>query len=145
MATDRIEATIREIAARHGIAVGRDDPILILQTLNELLLQDSVAAQQVQLDHFKEELEAIAHRWGEDARCRAERTLSAALTVSRETMRQGLQDAVNTATDSVRREIREVVAQLDVPIKEAKRVAGMNLVAAAMTILAAGLVLWAAH
>ncbi len=32
--TDPIEELIKEIAAKHGIAVSRDDPILILQTIN---------------------------------------------------------------------------------------------------------------
>ena len=70
--SDRIEALVKEIAAKHGIAVGRDDPIMILQTINERLIQDSAAAQQDALDRFKEELESIAHRWGEDARAKAE-------------------------------------------------------------------------
>ena len=44
-ADDKIEELIREIAAKHGIAVGRDDPILILQTINMKLMQDSASAQ----------------------------------------------------------------------------------------------------
>jgi hypothetical protein len=44
--TDPVEELIREIAAKHGIAVSRDDPILILQTINTRLLQDSAKAQQ---------------------------------------------------------------------------------------------------
>ncbi len=56
-AADKIEDIIKEIAVKHGIAVGRDDPILILQTINERLMQDSAAAQQEILDRFKEELE----------------------------------------------------------------------------------------
>ena len=35
------DALIKEIAVKHGIAVGRDDPILILHTLNNQLLQDN--------------------------------------------------------------------------------------------------------
>jgi hypothetical protein len=66
--TDPVEELIREIAAKHGIAVSRDDPILILQTINTRLLQDSAKAQQVMLDQYKEELEALALRWGNDAR-----------------------------------------------------------------------------
>ena len=81
---DKIEELIREIAVKHGIAVGRDDPILILQTINTRLMQDSQAAQQEILDRFKEELEAIAHRWGDDAKGKAERTLNAALAASKE-------------------------------------------------------------
>jgi hypothetical protein len=68
--TDQVEELIKEIAAKHGIAVSRDDPILILQTINARLMQDSAKAQQVMLDQYKEELEALALRWGNDAKAR---------------------------------------------------------------------------
>lgn len=142
-AADKIEDTIKEIAVKHGIAVGRDDPILILQTINERLMQDSAAAQQEILDRFKEELESIAHRWGDDAKSKAERTLNAALTASREAMMKGMQDGAKAAAETVRRELEAASAQLAAPIRESKRVALMNMVAAGMAVVAAGMALWA--
>ena len=91
---DRTEEIIKEIAVKHGIAIGRNDPILVLQTLNERLLQDSATAQEKILERFKEEMEAISHRWSEDAKQKAEKTLNAALTAGREAMLKGMQDAV---------------------------------------------------
>ena len=142
-AADKIEETIKDIAVKHGIALGRDDPILILQTINERLMQDSATAQRDILDRFKEEMEAIAYRWGEDARTKAERTLNAALTASRSPMMASMQDGAKTAADTVRRESAAAMAQFAAPIRESKRVAIMNLVAAGMTVFAAGLALWA--
>lgn len=142
-AADKIEDIIKDIAVKHGIAVGRDDPILILQTINERLMQDSAAAQQEILDRFKEELESIAHRWGDDAKSKAERTLNAALTASREAMMKGMQDGAKAAAEAVRRELEAATAQLAAPIRESKRVALMNMVAAGMAVFAAGLALWA--
>lgn len=55
--SDQIEELIREIAAKHGIAVGRDDPVLILHTINARLMADSAAKQEEILAAFKEELE----------------------------------------------------------------------------------------
>ncbi|HEL7749697.1 conjugal transfer protein TraM [Cupriavidus taiwanensis] len=140
---DKIEELIREIAVKHGIAVGRDDPILILQTINTRLMQDSQAAQQEILDRFKEELEAIAHRWGDDAKGKAERTLNAALAASKEAMAKGMQDGGKAAAEAVRRELEAVAAQLAAPIREARRVSYMNIVAAGMAVFAAALALWA--
>ncbi len=140
---DKIEALIREIAVKHGIAVGRDDPILILQTINTRLMQDSQAAQQEILDRFKEELEAIAHRWGDDAKGKAERTLNAALAASKEAMAKGMQDGGKAAAEAVRRELEAAAAQLAAPIREARRVSYMNIVAAGMAVFAAALALWA--
>lgn len=142
-AADKIEDIIKEIAVKHGIAVGRDDPILILQTINERLMQDSAAAQQEILDRFKEELESIANRWGDDAKNKAERTLNAALTASREAMMKGMQEGAKAAAETVRRELEAATAQFAAPIRESKRVALMNMVAAGMAVFAAGLALWA--
>jgi hypothetical protein len=67
LGADRDELT-KEIAGKHGVAVGRDDPIMILQTVNARLLEDSAKAQQEMLERYKEELEALSARWSSDAR-----------------------------------------------------------------------------
>ena len=127
---DKIEETIKAIAARHGIAVSRDDPILVLQTINDRLMQDSQAAQQEILEGFKSELEAIAHRWGEDSKGKAERTLNAAL-------------AAKAAAEAVQREFDASAAKLAGSIREARRVSMLNMAAAGLAVLAAALALWA--
>lgn len=142
--TDKIEETIKEIAAKHGIAVGRDDPILILQTINDRLMQESTAAQQANLDAFKSELEEIVHRWGEDAKNKAERTLNAALAASKEAMATAIKENAKLTAEAARRETEEVIAQqLKPSIREARRVSFMNLIAAGMVVFAAGLAVWA--
>nr|WP_036250642.1 conjugal transfer protein TraM [Methylobacter sp. BBA5.1] len=115
---------------------------MILQTINERLMQDSAAAQQEILDRFKEEMEAIAHRWGDDAKNKAERTLNAALTASREAMMTTMHDCAIAAPESLRCEVESTTTRLASSIRESRRVATMNLIAASMTIFAAGLVLW---
>ena len=60
---EKIEEIIKEIAVKHGIAIGRDDPILILHTLNERLLKETAVAQRQIMHEFKEELESAAHAW----------------------------------------------------------------------------------
>lgn len=139
---DKIEDTIREIAAKHSIAVGRDDPILILQTINERLMQESNAAQKEILDRFKEELEGIAHRWGDDAKNKAERTLNAALAASRDAMHKTMQDGAKAAAEVIRGEVETAAAQLAKPVRESKRVAFMNMIAACLAVVAAGIALW---
>ena len=57
-----VEELIKEIATKHGIAVGRDDPILILQTINNRLMQDSQKAQQEMLDLFKSNARSVPRR-----------------------------------------------------------------------------------
>jgi hypothetical protein len=145
MARDKIEEIIGEIAVKHGIAVGRDDPIMILRTINDKLMQDSALAQQEILDRFKQELEGIAHRWGDDAKNKAERTLNAALAASKDAMSKGMQEGAKAAAEAVRGEIGATAAQLAAPIRESRRVAIMNLVAACLAVFAAALAVWASR
>ena len=142
---DTIDELIREIAIRHGIALGRDDPILILRTINMKLMQESASAQQEILDAFKSELEAIASRWGDDARSKAEKTLNAALAASKDAMVRGTQDGARATAEAVRQEVEKAAAQLMGPVREARRVAMMNMIAAGMAVVAAGMALWAAR
>ncbi|MGK5079108.1 conjugal transfer protein TraM [Janthinobacterium sp. HLX7-2] len=113
--SDQTDELLREIAAKHGIAVSRDDPILILQTINSRLLQDSAKAQQVQLDQFKEEMEALSLRWGSDPKDKAERILNTALTAAREAMAATMQEGGKQAASAARQEIDEALQQLASP------------------------------
>lgn len=142
---DKLEELIREIATKHGIALGRDDPILILQTINMKLMQDSASAQQDILEAFKSELESIANRWGDDARGKAEKTLNAALAASKDAMMRSTQDGAKATAEAVRQEVERSTAHLMGPIREARRVAMMNMIAAGMAVAAAGMVLWASR
>jgi hypothetical protein len=140
--TDSTEDLIREIATKHEIVVSRDDPILILQTMNARLMQDSAKAQQAILDKYKEEMEEIALRWGIEAKTKAERILNASLTASKEVIGQVLQDSVSLMSASVKKEIEIPLLQFRESAKGAKKVALFNMVAAAITLLAAGSILW---
>lgn len=136
MRDDQIESLIREIATKHGIAVGRDDPILILQTINNRLLQDGAKAQQDMLDQFKQELEAMAMRWSEDAKSKAERIVNASLNASKESMENMMAQGARDTIKTVRTEIDSSLNRINGPIRDAKKIAVLNVIAGSMTIIA---------
>jgi hypothetical protein len=140
--SDPVDDLIGEVARKHGMAIGRDDPILVLQTINERLLQDSSAAQQALLDAYKEELEALASRWSTDAADRADRILQAALASSRETVASIVAEAAMTTAASVQTEVDAALARVAVRLQDARRIAIINMVAACITLVAAGIVVW---
>jgi len=138
------DALIKEIAVKHGIAVGRDDPILILHTLNNQLLQDSRKTQQELLDQFKAELEGLSLRWSIDAREKAERILNASLVASKETMEHLMQAGTNELVATVKNEVNAALSRIERPIRDANRIGIMNILAACLTIFAAAVLLWTA-
>ena len=109
----KIRALIAEIAATHGVALSPDDPLLILQTINTMLLAESADAQQAQLEAFKSELEEMSNRWAVAINDKAESILNAALVAA------------------------EVSKGLGKPLEDGVRIANRNLIASCLTIGAA--------
>jgi len=141
--SDKIEELIKEIAVIHGIAVSRGDPIFVLQTINNRLLQDSAAALDGQLDQLKEELESLSLRWGSDATGKAEKILNAALAASKSAMSQIMQEEAKRAAATLRAEVDSALTALGGPIQDAERIGRLNIVAAGITLAAAAIALWA--
>jgi hypothetical protein len=142
--TDAVEDLIGEVARTHGMAIGRDDPILVLHTMNDRMVRENAAAQQVLLDAFKQELEALASRWSIEATERADRILQAALVGSQEAIASTLREGASATGASVRTEVESALAQIAGRMQDARRIALLNLAAACITLAAAGIVVWAA-
>ncbi len=131
-----LEEMIKEIAAKHGIALDRDDPILILQTLNNRLLQDNQKAQQAMLNQYKEELEALSLRWSSDTKEKAERILNASLESSKVAMDQLMQAGTKELLLRFTSSIDESLILIGYLIKDTKRIGAMNIIASCITVLA---------
>jgi cell division septum initiation protein DivIVA len=135
---DAIDELIKEIAGKHGVAVSRDDPIMILQTINARLLEDSARAQQAMLERYKGELEALSARWSSDAKEKAERVLNGAVKASSNAMRERASETAAV----MRGEIETALACLAVSLRKARMVGMLNVVASCITLLAVATALW---
>jgi len=137
-----IEDLIKEIAAKHGIAVGRDDPILILQTLNHRLMLANQKAQQELLEHYKYELEGISYRWSLDAKEQSERILNASLDASKSAMERLLLAGAKEVVITIRAEVDASISRISRPIRDANRIGLLNITASCISLLAAAVLLW---
>lgn len=102
---------IQDIAVKHGVVLGKDDPILILQTMNEKLLEENRKAQQEMIAQFKEEMENISSQWKSDAKEKAEKVLNAALACSKETMDKILREATSESVHAIKRLISDSLTE----------------------------------
>lgn len=91
---NKFDAAIQEIAIKHGVVLSKDDPILILQTMNDRLIEESRKAQAEMLAQFREEIEHISSQWRADAKDKAEKMLNISLTANKEMMTNLLKDSV---------------------------------------------------
>ena len=140
MTPDEQDELIRDVAAAHGVLLGKDDPIMILRTLNARILQDAADQQQAALEGFKAEMEGVAARWTVEAKGKAEKILNAALDVGKQAMAAELQ----AAGEVFRRQLASSLAPLTEQMRQTRQAAMLNLAAAVLTCLAAGLAFWAA-
>jgi hypothetical protein len=136
-----VEELIREIAANHGIAVGRDDPIMILHTINKRLLMDSHNVQQELLRRFEENLEAATKRWGDESKARAERIVNAALDASRQTLDEAAAIGARSAVDAVRKEMERGANVVTDRVNSLRWLVMVNVVASVVALGAAVLAL----
>ena len=140
---EKLRALIQEISEIHGIRVGRDDPILILQTINMRLLKDGEAAQREILGTFKSELEQVSARWVDDSKTRAEQILTAALSAGKAGMEKVMKENAETAAAAVTKEAQSSVRVMREVMLRSRNIANMNIMAACATLVAAAIVLLA--
>ncbi len=137
---DQLEVLIHDIANKHGIVIGRDDPILILQTMNSKLMEDNAKKQQLMLNQYKEDMEEIALRWGNDAKEKSERILNASLAAAKETMANVLEKSAKTTAMTIQNDMEKLLSHANAALKRIERIAMINFAASALTLLAAGMV-----
>lgn len=138
---DAVDAVIREIASKNGVAIGRDDPILMMVTIQGVLATKTMAAHHELLEKHKRELEEIAERWGSDAKDKAERILTAALASSREVMAATMKEGAAAAATAFRAEIEPAAMTVSKSLQHTRQVALLNMAACALTIGAVVLLL----
>ena len=67
------------IAQTHGFYLSRDDPILILYTLNKLIMKENIQVLSRAMKNFKEELALEALKWSDSSNIAAEKVFSMTL------------------------------------------------------------------
>jgi ElaB/YqjD/DUF883 family membrane-anchored ribosome-binding protein len=70
------------------------------------------------------------------------RILNASLVASKDAMLKLMQDGAKEATNAARAEIEAAVERMNEPVREARKMGVLNVVAACLTFLAAGVVVW---
>lgn len=119
--TDKWDATIQEIAVKHAVLLSKDDPILILQTMNEKLIEESRQAQAAMLVQFREEMEGVSSQWRDDAKSKAEKVLNTALSSSKNSMDKILKQTTNDFTHSIQKLISDSLTEARELTKQARK------------------------
>ena len=142
MGDDRTDDLLKEIASKHGVALDREDPILMVQTLHARLLADSRSAQHAMLEDYRKTLEGLLDRWSEETTAKAERIVTASLTASTETMKAQMATHTTDVASAILNAVTEVLEQTETRMRRAQTIGYLNLLAALVTCVAAVVVYW---
>lgn len=139
---EELESLRQEIFRIHGVSVGKDDPVMILYTLNNQLLAAGKKAQEEQLEQFKSELEGIAYQWGNDAKEKAERILNASLAASKEAMASLMKASAAEAASAMKAELEKALSRAEKPVQSARNLFALSVTASVITLIASLIVAW---
>ncbi len=137
--SDNFDAAIQEIAVKHGVVLSKDDPILILQTMNDRLIEEARQAQAAMLTQFREEMESISSQWRDDAKEKAEKIINAALAGSKEAMARLLLESTNISVQSMERMISDSLTEARDLSQQTKKFGWFMLVSSVVILAASSL------
>lgn len=137
----RLDEAIQQIASIHGVAVSKDDPIMILHTMNERLIQDSKAAQQELLDNFKSEIELCVSELSIAAKNHTDRVLNSTLETSKTEIARVMEEQSHIIIERWKADLNAGLHEASKTMATSRQTAILNIVASFITLIAAGIVL----
>ncbi|HHT9802755.1 TPA: conjugal transfer protein TraM [Legionella pneumophila] len=139
--SEKLDKIIQDITVKHGVLLGKDDPILILQTMNAQLIEDNRKAQQDLLVQFREEMEGISSQWKDDTKEKAEKVLNAALASSKEAIIRLLHESTKESVQSMKKLISDSLIEAHSFTQKTQKFSRFALVSSATLFAASCVVL----
>ncbi|AZQ13293.1 conjugal transfer protein TraM [Shewanella khirikhana] len=132
-----LEKVIQDIANIHNISIGRDDPILILYTMNELLLKRAAEIQENQLKVFHEEIQLSMKQLSEESKDKAEKVISAALNASRANIERATSEQIDSFNNQLTKSLIEFKTILSNENSKGMQLAKFSMISSVFTLAAA--------
>ena len=134
MSTDKLDALIERIASEHGIVLSQDDPILMMHTLNEVLLEQNKEAHAELLSNYQAILEENFNRWCEYSTKKSNVMISASVSNAQLTRDQFLESCIQLIDEKVKSGIGHEIYELK---RISRQVAIINLLVSALILVSA--------
>ncbi|HAU1639654.1 TPA: conjugal transfer protein TraM [Legionella pneumophila] len=135
--SEKLDKIIQDITVKHGVLLGKDDPILILQTMNAQLIEENRKAQQDLLVQFREEMEGISSQWKDDAKEKAEKVLNAALASSKDAITRLLHESTKESVQAMKKLITDSLIEAHSFTQKTQKFSLFALVSSATLFFAA--------
>jgi Transcriptional activator TraM len=150
---DGREAIIRAVAVKHGIALGNNDPILVLQTINGLLMDEFARKQEVLIRESHINLEAAADLWSKNMESKASEILGNMENSHRHLINELIEQQVENLAREIADKSGDIAMEqqhrtskhlrsLNSQIKTMRPMLYVNFAASIMALISAIVMLW---
>ena len=139
MNNDRLDALIKRIASEHGIVLTKDDPVLIMHTLNEVLLEQNEKAHAELLNKYEAILQENFSQWQTFASKKANVLINAQQSHFSKNNDQLTDNGMQQVSEIIRITINHEIRELT---RISRQAAIMNLLAAILVLVSVVIVVF---
>jgi len=139
MNNDKLDALIKRIAAEHSIVLTKDDPVLMMHTLNEVLLEQNEKAHAELLDKYEAILQENFNQWHSYASKKTNGLINVQQNHFSKNNDQPIDQSVQLISEKIRISINHEIRDL---IKISRQAAIMNLLAAVLVLVSVVIVVF---
>lgn len=132
MNNDNLDALIKRISSEHGIVLTKDDPVLMMHTLNEVLLEQNEKAHADLLNKYEAILQENFNQWQTVANKKANALISSHQNNFSKTHDQLADQSIQLISEKIRIAINHEIRELT---RISRQAAIMNLLAAVLVLV----------
>ncbi len=139
MSNDKLDALIERVASEHGIVLSQDDPVLMMHTLNEILLEQNEKAHAELLSNYQAILEENFNRWCEFSTKKSNAIISASMNNAQLARDQFLESCIQLIDERIKSGVNQKTYDL---VRISRQTAIMNLLAAVLVLVSVVIVVF---
>jgi len=132
MSNDKLDALIERVASEHGIVLSQDDPVLMLHTLNEVLLEQNEKAHAELLSNYQATLEENFNRWCEYSTKKSNAIISVSMSNAQLTRDQFLESCIQLIDEKIKSREGQEIYELT---RISRQAAIINLLASTLILV----------
>ncbi len=132
MSSDKLDALIERIASEHGIVLSQDDPILMMHTLNDVLLEQNKEAHAELLSNYQAILEENFNQWCEYSNKKSNAIISASMNNANITRDHFLESCIQLIDERIKSEVDQEIYEL---VRVSRQAAIINLLVSTLLLI----------
>ena len=137
MNTDKLDALIERIATEHGVVLSQDDPVLMMHTLNEVLLEQNEKAHAELLSNYQAILEENFNRWREFSTKKSNALINSSMSNTQLTRDQFLESCIQLIDEKLKSREGQEIYELT---RISRQAAIINLLASIIILLSVAII-----